>query len=60
MAVDRIIFVVRNLSVANNLDFQSVFVNGFSMLSTPNEKLCAYQATHTNAMRDENIYYRHF
>lgn len=48
MAVDGIVFVARNLSVSDNLDFQSVFVIGFSMLSTPNEKICAYQGTYTN------------
>lgn len=50
IAVDIIVFVVGNLSVSSNLDFQSVFVIGFSMLSTPSEKFCAYQATYTNTM----------
>jgi len=31
MAANRIVFVVRNLSVANNVDFQSVFVSIFPL-----------------------------
>lgn len=38
MAVDIIVFGVINLPLSNNLDFQSVFFIGFSMLSTPTEK----------------------
>lgn len=50
MVVDRIVFVVRNLSVSNDLGFENVFVIGFSVLSTPSENLCVYQAACTNTV----------